>query len=46
MKEAETEDLNRMKKQWKTPEIETLPVAETAQGDGNPLDPPEFPQVS
>jgi|GEM_PF-4768326 len=46
MKERETKELNRMKKQWTKPEIETLPVEETAQGDGNPLDPPEFPQVS
>lgn len=46
MKNIKIEELNRMKKQWITPEIETLPVTETAQGDGNPLDPPEFPSQS
>ena len=46
MSETEKKELNRMKKQWTTPEIETLPVEETAQGDGNPLDPPEFPNAS
>jgi hypothetical protein len=46
MSEKKTEDLIRMKKQWITPEIETLPVAETAQDNGNPLDPPNFPEAS
>jgi hypothetical protein len=46
MENMEKEELKRMKKQWITPEIETLPVAETAQDNGNPLDPPEFPELS
>ena len=43
MKERETEEL---KKKWQKPEIEMLSVAETAQDNGNPLDPPDFPEAS
>jgi len=46
MKERETEELNRMKKQWMKPEIETLPITDTAQDNGSPLDPPDFPEAS